>query len=120
MGIDTQHFKKKLAEERTTLEGELSGVARVNPDNPADWEPTAGDLNIPTSDKNDMGDAMEEYEGRYAVEVELENRLDEVKKAIRRIDDGAYGACNICGESIETDRLEANPAAETCKAHINE
>jgi RNA polymerase-binding transcription factor DksA len=118
--MDIKHFKEKLEEEKATLEKELGGVGRINPDNPQDWEPTPGNLNIPKSDKNDMGDAMEEYEGRMAVEVELENRLDNIKKAIEKIEKGTYGKCKIDGGDIETDRLEANPAAETCKEHINE
>ncbi len=120
MNIDIKHFKEKLEEEKSVLEVELSGVARVNPDNPEDWEPTPSDLNIPKSDKNDMGDAMEEFENRSAVEVELENRLHNIKKAISRMEDGKYGICKICNEPIEIDRLEANPSAETCKAHLNE
>lgn len=120
MSINIEHFKEALEKEKGVLEGELKGVARINPDNPKDWEPTATDLNIPKSDKNDMGDAMEEFEERAAVEVELENRLQEVKKALERIDNGEYGKCRVCGKEIEEDRLEANPAAETCKEHINE
>jgi len=120
MKIDTKHFKEKLLEEKTVLESELAGVARINPDNPKDWEPTPGDLNIPKSDKNDMGDAMEEYEGRYAVEVELENRLTNVTKALERIENETYGTCKVDGGQIEMERLEANPAAETCKAHLND
>jgi len=118
--MDTKHFKEKLEEEKATLEKELTGVARINPDNPDDWEPTPGDLNITKSDKNDMGDAMEEYEGRMAVEVELENRLENIKKALERIENNTYGKCKIDGGDIEIERLEANPAAETCKTHINE
>ena len=32
--IDTEHFKKKLLEEKTKLISELETVARINPDNP--------------------------------------------------------------------------------------
>ncbi len=37
----------------------------------------------------------------------------------RRIEDGTYGVCTVSGEEIETERLEADPAAKTCKAHLN-
>jgi len=120
MNIDTKHFKEKLEEEKATLEDALQGVARINPDNPNDWEPTPGDLNIPKSDKNDMGDVMEEYEGRMAVEVELENRLENVKGALEKIEKGVYGKCKVDDGNIEIERLEANPAAETCKEHLND
>ena len=32
---------------------------------------------------------------------------------------GTYGTCEVSGEQIEEDRLEADPAARTCKAHMN-
>jgi len=118
--MDIKNFKNKLLEEKDVLESELAGIARINPNNPKDWEPTPGDLNIPKSDKNDMGDAMEEYEGRMAVEVELENRLSNITKALEKIESGTYGTCKVDGGQIEIDRLEANPAAETCKAHLND
>jgi RNA polymerase-binding transcription factor DksA len=35
------------------------------------------------------------------------------------MEEGKYGICKVCGEEIEEARLEANPAAETCKAHLN-
>jgi DnaK suppressor protein len=38
------------------------------------------------------------------------NRL--VDKALRKIDDGTYGICEICGDPIPKERLEALPFAE--------
>lgn len=120
MEIDIKHFKGKLEEEEALLEKELLSVGRINPTNPKDWEATPVDLNIPQSDRNDRADAIEEFEERSAVEVELENRLNNIKKALKKIEDDNYGVCEIGGEQIETDRLEANPSSKTCKAHINE
>ncbi|MCA9353454.1 TraR/DksA C4-type zinc finger protein [Candidatus Nomurabacteria bacterium] len=42
-----------------------------------------------------------------------------VEGALKRIENGTYGTCSVCGEKIEEDRLGANPAADTCKAHMN-
>jgi len=117
---DIQHLKQKLEEEKKRLEGELGSVGRINPNNPKDWEPTPAEMDIMSADKNEKADAMEEFETRTAVEVELENRLNNIKSALERIENGAYGACNVCGKEIEEDRLEANPAAKTCKEHLND
>jgi RNA polymerase-binding transcription factor DksA len=46
----------------------------------------------------------------------LEKRLADVENALNKIDGGSYGICEVCGNKIEEDRLEANPAARTCKA----
>ena len=118
--MNTENYKKALEQEKEKLEHELGEVARINPRNSKDWEATPADLNIPKSDKNDMGDAMEEYEGRMAVQVELENRLVDIKSALARIEEGTFGVCKVDGGEIEEKRLEANPAATTCMEHINE
>ena len=118
--MNTEQLKTKLLEEKALLETELSGVGHVNPDNPADWESKPADLNIGDADKNERADRIEEFETTSAIEVTLENRLNDVTKALKRMEDGKYGICEISGEKIEEDRLLANPAARTCKAHINE
>ena len=35
---NTEHFKKKLEEEKAKIIAELETVGRINPDNPEDWE----------------------------------------------------------------------------------
>lgn len=40
--------------------------------------------------------------------------LDDVEGAIRRMDDGSYGQCEVCHYPIEKDRLLANPLERTC------
>ncbi|MGL4366781.1 MAG: TraR/DksA family transcriptional regulator [Brevinemataceae bacterium] len=44
--------------------------------------------------------------------------LEKIDRAIKRIEDGIYGKCLVCNNSIESDRLEAIPYAETCKEHM--
>lgn len=116
---NTEHYKTLLEDERTKLEKELSGVGRVNPKNPNDWEATPENMDISRADKNEAADAIEEYEVRTAIEVELEKRLNEVTAALARIESGTYGICSVGGEEIEADRLEANSSAATCKQHMN-
>ena len=38
---------------------------------------------------------------------------------LKKIEAGTFGVCEISGEPIEEDRLDANPAARTNKANIN-
>jgi len=118
-GADTQHYKELLEQEKKVLETELASVGRINPSNPEDWEPTPEKNDPLRADKNEMADTMEEYETRSAIEVELENRLVNIKAALNRIEKGEFGKCEIGGEEIEEDRLEVNPSAKTCKAHMN-
>lgn len=116
---DAKHFKKKLEDEFQNLEEELKTIGRVNPDNPADWEatPEKSDLAAP-ADKFETAENITEYEENAAVLKQLEIRYNAVKEALKRIEEGTYGICEVGGEEIEKDRLEANPSATTCKAHM--
>jgi DnaK suppressor protein len=40
--------------------------------------------------------------------------LTEIEAALARLDDGSYGECVDCGEQINSERLEALPAAARC------
>lgn len=40
--------------------------------------------------------------------------LAEVDAALRRLEEGGYGTCEVCGEPIAPERLEARPVARTC------
>ncbi len=43
--------------------------------------------------------------------------LDEVRRARKRVAEGTYGTCEVCGEPIPEGRLEARPWATRCVAH---
>ncbi len=118
-GIDTTYFKKKLEDELATVERELENVGRKNPDNKADWEAEPADFDIDRADPNETADSIEEFEGNTAVLKELEIRYNDIKDALKKIEEDKYGICEVGGEPIEPERLEANPAARTCKAHMN-
>jgi DnaK suppressor protein len=42
--------------------------------------------------------------------------LDRIVRALRRLDEGQYGACVECGIAIEAARLRVLPETETCYA----
>lgn len=120
MTIDHEHFKAKLEAEKKLLEKELNEVARINPDNPSDWEATPPvDRDTSQADENTVADAIEGYEGNIAIVKTLEARYNDVKSGLDKIKHGIYGLCQVCQKEIETDRLEANPSARTCKEHMD-
>ncbi len=112
-------YKTKLEEEKTKLELELSGVATKDPNNPSNWDPSLGEIVSPSADENEGADAIEDFEENMAITNSLEARLKDVTNALSNIETGKYGVCEVCGGEIEAERLEANPAARTCKAHID-
>jgi RNA polymerase-binding transcription factor DksA len=115
---DTTHFEELLQVEKKNLEEELSTVGRRNPSNPADWEARPTDTGQ-ESDPNDAADLLENYQENTAILKDLEIRYNQVLAALTRLGDGTYGTCKIGGEIIEEARLAADPAAATCKAHLD-
>lgn len=116
--IPTDGYRKRLEEEKVRLEAELGSVGRRNPSNPADWEAVPKSVGQ-ESDPNDAADLIEGYADNTAILTDLEIRYNEVLAALGRIEEKTYGTCEISGEAIEQDRLDADPAAKTCKAHMN-
>ncbi len=54
-------------------------------------------------------DEVMDYLGNAArTEIEM------IKQAIGRIDNGQYGICQVCGEPISKERLEALPYSNMC------
>jgi RNA polymerase-binding transcription factor DksA len=78
-----------------------------------------GERDSSLADENVVADSIEEYEENTAITNSLEARYKDVKSGLDKIKHGVFGKCQICQREIEEDRLEANPAARTCKEHIN-
>lgn len=117
---DIEYFKSKIEEELVEVIDELKDVGRVNPDNPLDWEPVPDNISeSERTEQNEVADKIEGFEANTAILKQLEIRFNELKDALKRIDEGTYGTCEVSGKEIERDRLEANPAARTCKAEMN-
>lgn len=114
---DTTAYKSVLEAEKIRLEQELSTVGRRNPSNPADWEALPSETGL-EADPSDTADQIDGYETNTAILKDLETRYNEVLGALTRIETGTYGICSVSGEEIEDDRLAADPAANTCKAHL--
>jgi DnaK suppressor protein len=46
----------------------------------------------------------------------LERTLARTERALAKLDEGTYGACDTCGEAIPSDRLRAMPDSVFCLA----
>lgn len=118
--MNTSKYKEILETEFLSLTNSLQELGVQNPQTEGDWTERTNDLDIVSADLNDVADRTEEYDSRRAGVATLESRWNDVKAALDKIESGTYGVCEISGDQIEEDRLEANPAARTCKAHMNE
>ena len=86
-------------------------------------------INVPSAEERREGspfgkreeEATEtlELEKRLALENRVRMELALVERAMRKIEEGTYGKCDVCGRDIDPARLEALPQATlclTCKA----
>ena len=111
------HLRKKLEAEKAKLESEMQTIGRRNPRVPDDWEPLPSETGT-EADLVDQADVVVSRESNTAILADLEARYDGVLSALSRIEKKTFGVCEVCGEKIEADRLEANPAATTCVKHL--
>jgi RNA polymerase-binding transcription factor DksA len=99
------HFRRKLADERRAIEARIAS--------------REGDIMDTVRDEEGVGDSDDEAQLLYdredgIVSNELDTQqLEQVKKALARIDAGTYGLSEVSGKPIPLARLEAVPSATT-------
>jgi DnaK suppressor protein len=94
-------FRHQLEDERDNLRGQLHDL-------------TGGAFDDNFADSGQV--AAEQGENRVLA-GRLRDQLDDVERALARLDDGTYGRCETCGVTIDEARLEIMPAARYCIAH---
>ena len=72
-----------------------------------------------TREVQDRGDEATTEQWQEANAAMIDHHVDEIqsiKAALGRIEQGTYGYCVDCGDSIDFQRLEAYPSASRCLA----
>ena len=54
------------------------------------------------------------WERNLARRERAQDKLEKLKAALRRVEEGTYGLCETCGRAIEPERLAALPTATLC------
>ncbi len=118
--MDTILYKQALEAERTELEKQLTSLGTLDHTIVGDWVSNAEEPLTVEADENVVADQAEELISRTGELDVLETRFRDVVRALDKIAAGTFGTCEICQAVIESDRLTVNPAARTCKAHLND
>ncbi len=104
--MNTEHFRKLLLDRRQEIE---STLASLEIGSAAPGQPEVGDYTDAATATQSASDSLE----RATV---LSQTLKDVQDALRRIEDGSYGKCTLCGREIEEARLESVPWTQYCLA----
>jgi DnaK suppressor protein len=54
------------------------------------------------------------WESNLALRAKAETQVQEIERALERLDEGAYGICESCGQPIDPARLEVLPHTALC------
>jgi len=103
MPFSYERARRELLEERTQLREQLERLEA------AEYESVGYSNHI----ADDGTDAFEQAVG-VALQRKIEATLEEVKRALVKLEDGTYGLCEACGARIDRARLEVLPYAGHC------
>ncbi len=110
--IDTDAMRQRLEEERGRLTAAVQFLER---ENPGSLEDELGE--IAAGNDNHLGDlatATYDRELDEGLEEGAQQTLEDVELALRKLDEGTYGTCEVCGKPIGAARLAAIPWARLC------
>jgi DnaK suppressor protein len=62
----------------------------------------------------DAGAATAERTETIGIVSSLKTRLDEVDRALGKIEEGTFGVCMVCGKDIGAARMEFRPTSVRC------
>ena len=99
-------FEKKLIEKKNEL---LSMIEKETLDDLEDQE-----------SENVIGDIVDTANSAFesmlsgSFSENEQKKLREINEALKRIEEGVYGKCVVCGKNIEEKRLTAIPEAKKC------
>jgi DnaK suppressor protein len=109
--VDTTNARQMLEQELKAAQDDLERID-------ADLAALAGDENwegkVPENHMADSGSNVYEMERLMTIRIEAQTRLEMVREALGRLEEGTYGICGRCGREIAPARLEALPFARYC------
>lgn len=109
-------FKRRLLGERSRLAGQINFID----------EQGYGGLGVPLGDSigeistydnhpADIGTEVFERSKDFALREDAMLNVAAIDDALKKIKDGTYGTCDVCGREIDMNRLEAVPSTAKCR-----
>ena len=111
--MDTDNARRLLDAERQRLSTTLEGLET---DLEAQKE-SLQELSVVDEHQADIGTETFEREKDLSIVESVRAGIEDIDRALERLDAGTYGSCEVCHQPIGDDRLEAVPAARFCVEH---
>jgi RNA polymerase-binding protein DksA len=109
--VDTESFRQRLLGERQRVR---DAIDNLHAENPGSIGEETEELGFQDNHLGDIATATFDREMASTLEENSTHVLTEIDGALGRIENGTYGVCQRCGNSIGDDRLEALPWATLC------
>ncbi len=107
-------FEREFIErQRVSLEQTRDELAGIKEGLTEDDQDRSEDQADEASDAGDLGREMHTRQLDETVSGQMDSRLENVERALKKIEEGSYGICDDTGERIPKGRLEAVPEAVT-------
>ena len=108
MAINLDKIRARLESERKRLLTELDSL-QTNVETAEDRREGS-----PFGKREEEATESFELEKRVALEKQVRANLAEIEHALDKFKKGTYGLCDICGQPIPPERLDAMPHANLC------
>jgi RNA polymerase-binding transcription factor DksA len=105
--VDLDNARKVLADERATVLHQLHELGADESGNltgAVDFGDAFADAGAATAERTET----------IGIVSSLKKRLDEVDRAITKVDEGTFGVCIVCGKDIGATRMEFRPTSVRC------
>lgn len=97
-------LRSQLEEEREQLRRQLAELGFADGGAGLEYDGNFADSSQVTAERGEA----------EALARTLQETLDDVERALTKMDEGTFGTCEGCGNAIAEPRLEAMPAAKLC------
>jgi DnaK suppressor protein len=107
---DSSDIRTRLAAARDRTESQVAALSRE-----FDGLVAANAL-VAVDDEHDPEGSSTAFERAHVAALlgSARAHLDELDRALERLEAGDYGRCQACGAPIPVERLDVRPAANTC------
>lgn len=109
--VDLKKYEQLLLARRKEI---LENIEDLREDSASTIKESTGELSHYTYHMADLGTDAQEREKKFMLAHKSGRLIYHIDEALRRIKEGSYGKCHMCGKEIGKARLQAVPHARFC------